>query len=86
VQPKRQPILLLTHSEPKTVKQTLFDSNWHAAMKDEFEALQKNHTWDLVPLPPNRTAIGYKWVFRIKENADGVEAKSLINFKDNKPI
>jgi histone deacetylase 1/2 len=25
----------------------------------------------LVPLPPHRKAIGCKWVFRTKENADG---------------
>ena len=31
----------------------------------------KNQTWDLVPLPPNRKAVGCKQVFRVKENADG---------------
>jgi len=71
VQPKRYPSLLLTHCEPKNVKQALSDSNWHASMRDEFDALQKNHTWDLFPLPPNRSVIGCKLVFRVKENADG---------------
>jgi len=28
-------------------------------------------TWDLVPLPPNRQAIGCKWIFRVKENVNG---------------
>ena len=40
-------------------------------MQQEYEALMKNHTRDLVSLPPNRKAIGCKWVFRVKENADG---------------
>ena len=40
-------------------------------MQLEYEALMKNHTWDLVPLPPNKKAIGCKWVFRVKENAYG---------------
>lgn len=31
----------------------------------------KNGTWSLVDLPPDRRAIGCKWVFRVKENADG---------------
>ena len=31
----------------------------------------RNKTWDIVPLPVGRQAIGCKWVFRIKENADG---------------
>jgi histone deacetylase 1/2 len=30
-----------------------------------------NNTWSLVPLPLHRKAIGCKWIFRVKENADG---------------
>jgi len=53
------------------VKQALENVDWLAAMQQEYDALLKNKTWDLVPLPPNRQAIGCKWVFRIKENVDG---------------
>lgn len=63
--------LFLAHNEPKGVKQALADPNWLSAMQFEYAALLKNHTWDLVPLPSNRKAVGCKWVFRIKENADG---------------
>ena len=63
--------LFLAHSEPKGVKQALTNPNWLSAMQLEYAALLKNHTWDLVPLPSNRKAVGCKWVFRIKENADG---------------
>lgn len=38
---------------------------------DEFQALQKNKTQTLTHLPPNRTAIGCRWIFRVKENVDG---------------
>ena len=34
-----------------------------------------NKTWDLVSLPPNRKAVGFKWVFRVKESADGTVNK-----------
>ncbi|CAJ2642533.1 unnamed protein product [Trifolium pratense] len=71
VLPKQNPTLLLTHTEPKTVKQALSIPQWYNAMKDEFDALQRNQTWTLVSLPPNRSAIGCKWVFRTKENPDG---------------
>jgi len=40
-------------------------------MKQKYEALLNNKTWDLVPLPKDRQVVGCKWVFRIKENADG---------------
>ena len=40
-------------------------------MQAEYEALLNNHTWSLVPAPDHRKPIGCKWVFRVKENADG---------------
>jgi histone deacetylase 1/2 len=46
-------------------------TDWLQAMKTEYDALMTNNTWSLVPLPPNRQAIGCKWVFRLKQNADG---------------
>ena len=39
-------------------------------MQEEIEALHKNNTWDLVPLPQGRKPIGNKWVFKIKRNGD----------------
>ena len=56
--PKLHPSLFLTHSDPKTVKQALANHDWLSAMQQEYDALMKNNTWDLVPFPPNRQAIG----------------------------
>lgn len=46
-------------------------SKWREAAEAEFNALRDNGTWDLVQLPEGRKAIGSKWVFLIKRNADG---------------
>ena len=59
------------------MKQALENVDWLAAMQQEYDAFLKNKTWDLVPFPPNRQTIGCKWVFRVKENADG----SISRFK-----
>ena len=40
-------------------------------MAAEIDALEHNHTWSVVPLPPNKRAVGCKWVFKIKYKADG---------------
>ena len=37
----------------------------------EFEALQRNNTWSLVPLPEGRIPIGCRWVYKVKENPNG---------------
>ncbi|KAJ0522447.1 putative RNA-directed DNA polymerase [Helianthus annuus] len=42
-----------------------------AAMVDEIEALNKNHTWTLIPHPSFSNAVESKWVFRVKYHSDG---------------
>lgn len=40
-------------------------------MDDEMSALHSNHTWTLVPKPPNINIVGCRWIFKIKRQADG---------------
>ena len=59
------------HTEPKSYTEAAKDSRWIEAMKSEIEALQSNHTWDLVTLPEGKTPIGCKWIFKIKYKSTG---------------
>jgi histone deacetylase 1/2 len=40
-------------------------------MDNEYQALLKNKTWHLVPLPKGKNIIDCKWVFKVKRKADG---------------
>jgi Reverse transcriptase (RNA-dependent DNA polymerase) len=40
-------------------------------MNEELQALEKNHTWDIVYLPKGKKFIGCKWVYKIKYNSNG---------------
>jgi histone deacetylase 1/2 len=55
---------------PSSVHAALRDANWKAAMQQEFNALQANRTWTLVPRPPGARVISCKWVFKTKLNPD----------------
>ena len=46
-------------------------AHWHKAASEEIQALIENGTFELVQLPPGRKAIGSRWVFKVKRNADG---------------
>jgi hypothetical protein len=62
-------------STPTNYEEAAQDPNWIKATKDEYDSLIENRTWSLTSLPPGRKAIGSKWVYKIKENADGTIAK-----------
>jgi hypothetical protein len=44
---------------------------WRDAMLEEMAALDKNNTWVLTTLPPNKRVVGCKWVFTVKQNSEG---------------
>ncbi|KAH9734074.1 Integrase catalytic domain-containing protein [Citrus sinensis] len=65
--------LLTEDGEPSTFHEALNSSDvalWMTAMQEEIEALHKNKTWELVPLPRGRKAIGNKWVYKIKRDGN----------------
>lgn len=45
---------------------------WKGAISEELQAHKRNQTWDIVPLPSGCKTIKSKWVFKIKNNADGM--------------
>ena len=49
----------------------LADPQWKQAMKNEFQALLKNNTWDLVPYSDALNVVQNKWVFHCKYKVDG---------------
>lgn len=40
-------------------------------MAAELEALECNGTWSIVSLPPGKSVIGCRWVYKAKFHADG---------------
>ena len=61
-------------SEPRTIEEAVtgeYAKEWKEAADSEYKSLMENETWDLVELPSDKTAIGCKWVFKVKHKSDG---------------
>jgi hypothetical protein len=56
---------------PSSVRATVADPNWRAAMEDEYRALMSNGTWELVFRPRDSNIVTGKWIFTHKLRADG---------------
>ena len=62
-------------TEPPTYKIASSFPNWCKAMDAEFDALQKQQTWVLVPPSPHFNLVGCKWVYKLKLHSDGSIAR-----------
>jgi hypothetical protein len=80
----KKKILHFTTTKPKpdylqTIPPTLNIASqfpeWTAAMKAEFDALQRQQTWSLVPPPSGQNIIGCCWVYKLKRHSDGSIAR-----------
>lgn len=71
--PKYQAYIAATLNlvEPTTYTQSAKDSLWVEAMKEEIQALENNHTWDIVSLPQGKSLVGCKCIYKIKYIANG---------------
>ena len=66
--------LNVAYNKPKNYRDgiaSVDSSSWLVAMEEEIESLWKNHTWDLVPLPTDKRAIGCKWIYKVKDGGNG---------------
>jgi len=57
--------------ESSTYQEASQISEWQLAMSEELAALDRQGTWDLVPLPSHTVPITSKWVFKVKTKSDG---------------
>ena len=44
---------------------------WQQAMANELDAVHNTYTWDMTTLSPGKSAVGCKWVYKIKTWVDG---------------
>nr|GEZ09260.1 ribonuclease H-like domain, reverse transcriptase, RNA-dependent DNA polymerase [Tanacetum cinerariifolium] len=62
--------LLLAEEKPKNYKEASSDQKWIEAMKVELDSINRKNTWELITLPNGHKAIGLKWVFKAKKDAN----------------
>lgn len=61
--------------ELETYEQAKKCDKWKKVMKEDYNALIKNMSWNLVPVPRDKHIIGRKWTFRLKKNSNGTILK-----------
>ena len=62
--------------KPKKIEEALKDVDWVNAMHEEMNNFIRNQIWKLVERPKNYNVIGTKWVFRNKQDQDGIVVRN----------
>ena len=65
--------MLLDHDEPTNYEEAMMSPDspkWLEAMQSEMRSMYKNKVWTLIDFPKDRQAIGIKWIFKRKTDAD----------------
>jgi len=57
--------------EPTSYSEASAHPQWQDVMRSELKALHHNGTWSLTTLPPGKTLIGCRWVYKLKHHSDG---------------
>ena len=62
--------------ESKKIDEALKDVDWVNVMHKELNNFTRNQIWELVERPKGDNVIGTKWVFRNKQDQDGIVVRN----------
>ena len=62
--------------ERKKIDEALLDVDWVNAMHEELNYFTRNQVWELVERPKDHNIIETKWVFRNKQDQDGIVVRN----------
>lgn len=70
--PNQHTLLSISHiTEPHSFAQASTHPGWTTVVQEELSALDFNHTWEIVELPPGKRVLPCKWVYKVKHKSDG---------------
>ena len=65
-------VAFVSQYEPKNINEAEQDESWMMAMQEELNQFERNKVWTLVSKPKDHTIIGTKWIFRNKNDENGI--------------
>ena len=66
-------------TEPSSFEE-VEDPTWVDAMVEEYDSIVRNSAWEIVPRLEGKSVVGSRWVYKVKQVADGSVEKYKARF------
>ena len=67
-------------TEPSSFKESVEDTAWVDAMVEEYDSFVRNSAWEIVPRPEGKSVVGSRWIYKVKQAANGSVEKYKARF------
>ena len=67
-------------TEPYSFQEAVQQPTWVDAMVEEYESIVKNSAREIVPRPVDKSVVGSRWIYKVKQAADGSVEKYKARF------
>jgi hypothetical protein len=67
-------------TKPSSFQEVVQDPTWVDAMVEEYVSIVKNSAWDIVPRPVDKSVVGSRWIYKVKQATDGSVEKYKARF------
>ena len=58
-------------TEPSSFEEAMEDPTWVDAMVEEYDSIVRNSAWEIIPRPEGKSVVGSRWIYKVKQVADG---------------
>ena len=67
-------------TEPSSFQEAMEDPAWVDAMVEEYDSIVRNSAWEIVPRLEGKSVVGLRWIYKVKQAADGSVEKYKARF------
>ena len=66
--------------DPSSFEEYVEDPAWVDAMVEGYDLIVRNSAWEIVPRPEGKSVVGSRWIYKVKQAADGSVEKYKARF------
>ena len=67
-------------TKPSSFEEAVQEPTWVDAMVEEYDSIVRNNAWEIVPRPVGKSVVGSRWIYKVKQDADGSIEKYKARF------